>query len=102
MNKTSIMVTTGKNSIMSNSPLMTSANPFKRNNQEPLKDDSCVKFKMRETILTGKNDGLDSYDSIDSPTLKKNMMKGGHVYKESKFGAKKMEVEGEKENEYET
>lgn len=73
------MVNTGKNSLMSNSPLMTSANPFRRNVNEPLKDDSCVKFKMRETIMTGKNEAVDSSESIDSPTLKKNM-KSGHGY----------------------
>jgi hypothetical protein len=77
------MVNTGKNSIMCNSPLMTSANPFRKNNQEPLRDDSCVKFKMKETIMTGKTDTLDSHDSIDSPMLKRNMMNNNQ---KSRFG----------------
>lgn len=71
---------------MTNSPLMTSANPLKRN-PALLKDDSCLKFKMKETLLTGKTEGgYDSQDSmsIDSPQLKKNMMSSGQP-KESRF-----------------
>ena len=96
--KISIMVNGGgKNSIMCNSPLMTSANPFRKNNQEPLKDDSCVKFKMKENIMTGKIDSSETTDGIDSPLLKKNMLKNnGYVVKESRFGGeKKMEAERE-------
>lgn len=65
---------------------MTSANPFRKQNQEPLKEDSCVKFKMRENVMTGKTESLDSHDTIESPMLKKNMMHNGHTIKESRFG----------------
>jgi hypothetical protein len=42
---------------------------------------------MKETIMTGKTESLDSHDSIDSPMLKRNMMKNnGQVVKESRFG----------------
>lgn len=98
--KISIMVNHGKNSIMCNSPLMTSANPFRKNNQEPLKDDSCIKFKMKENVMTGKIDSSETTDSVDSPLLKKNMLKNnnGQVLKESRFGGeKRMEVEREYE-----
>jgi hypothetical protein len=73
-------------SIMANSPLMTSANPLKRN-PALLKDDSCLKFKMKETLLTGKMDGYESQDSMDSPQLRKNMVV--NQPKESRFGQEK-------------
>jgi hypothetical protein len=38
-----------------NSPLMTSANPLRKHG-EMLKDDSCLKFKMKESVLTGKTE----------------------------------------------
>jgi hypothetical protein len=60
---------------------MTSANPFRRHNQEPLKDDSCVKFKMKENIMTGKTEHMESHDSIESPMLKRNMMNNGQIIK---------------------
>jgi|JI6StandDraft_1071083.scaffolds.fasta_scaffold03488_1 serine/threonine protein kinase len=85
INKTSIMMKNNNSpSMMANSPLMTSANPLKRN-PGLLKDDSCLKFKMKETLMTGKMEGgYDSQDSIDSPQLKKNMLSSNQP-KESRF-----------------
>lgn len=69
------------------SPLMTSSNPLKRN-PGLLKDDSCLKFKMKETLMTGKTDTYeDSQNSIDSPQLKKNIAISQP--KESRFGQEK-------------
>lgn len=83
LNKTSIMVKNSP-SLVSNSPLMTSTNPLKKN-PALLKDDSCLKFKMKETLMTGKTEGgYDSQDSMDSPQLRKNMMAVSQP-KESRF-----------------
>ena len=84
LNKTSILVGT-KTSVL-NSPLMTSANPF-RKNQPLLKDDSCVKFKMRENVMTGKTESMESHNHVDSPLLKRNMSTFGH--QQSRFGDQK-------------
>lgn len=84
INKTSIMVNGS-----CNSPLMTSSNPL-RKNPEMLKDDSCLKFKMKESILTGKMEEYES-GSIDSPAMKKNMQMSNH--KESRFGQEKRLLE---------
>lgn len=79
LNKTSIMM--GKGAC--DSPLMTTSNPFRRV-AEPLKEDSCLKFKMKESVMTGKMDEYEN-SSIDSPTLKKSSSQQP-VYKESRFG----------------
>ena len=98
------MVNTSKASSLYNSPLMTSANPFRKNmQQELLKDDSCIKFKMKETVMTGKTEALerDSRDSIDSPMLKKSMMPNGQILKESRFGEeRKMNAERQEDASY--
>jgi hypothetical protein len=39
------------------SPLLTSANPY-RKKDTLLKEDSCLKFKMQENVLTGKTNGV--------------------------------------------
>jgi|JI6StandDraft_1071083.scaffolds.fasta_scaffold05101_3 serine/threonine protein kinase len=86
LNKTSIMVNGA-----CNSPLMTSCNPL-RKNPEMLKDDSCLKFKMKESILTGKTEEYES-GAIDSPAMKKNMQLGNN-HKESRFGQEKRLLAG--------
>lgn len=77
------MKQTQNNSLLCNSPLMTSSNPLRKNNQGLLKDDSCLKFKMKETLVTG----VDSIDSIDSPNIRKNNINLG--IKQSRFGLQK-------------
>jgi hypothetical protein len=78
----------GKTSIMNkvggecNSPLMTTADP-KRKKPELLKDDSCLKFKMKECIMTGKTDKEEESSFADSPNLKKSM---GGPAGQSRFG----------------
>jgi hypothetical protein len=63
---------------------MTTANPLRKNNPGGLlKDDSCLKFKMKDSIMTGKTETYDSHDSIDSPNIKKSMALQA---KESRFG----------------
>jgi hypothetical protein len=65
---------------------MTSSNPFRRI-AEPLKEDSCLKFKMKESVMTGKTTADDfENSSIDSPSIKKNSVPQQPVYKESRFG----------------
>ena len=44
-----------KTSIECNSPLMLTRNATRK--AAPLRDDSCLKFKMKETILTGREEG---------------------------------------------
>jgi hypothetical protein len=41
------------------SPLMTTKNKEKKN-PALLRDDSCLKFKMKENLMTGKTDEGDS------------------------------------------
>lgn len=61
----------------------SSESPILKKNQL-LKDDSCLKFKMKETLMTGKTDEVDSSsNSIDSPNLKKAL--SSYKPKESKF-----------------
>jgi hypothetical protein len=74
----------------SNSPLMTSANPLRKHG-DMLKDDSCLKFKMKESILTGNTEEFES-GAIDSPALKKSMLVGAN-HKESRFGQEKRLLE---------
>jgi hypothetical protein len=67
------------------SPLMTSSNPFRRQ-AEPLVDDSCLKFKMKESVMTGKTEEYEN-STIDSPNLKKAINSSQQpMYKESRFG----------------
>lgn len=76
MNKTSIMGC--------NSPLMTSADP-KRKRPELLKDDSCLKFKMKESVMNGRTEECES-STLDSPMIKKSL---AVQHKESRFAGKK-------------
>jgi len=55
-----------------------------------LRDDSCLKFKMKENLLTGRTDQSETVDEIDSPGFKKRPM-GGRNGVESRF--KKMAKE---------
>jgi hypothetical protein len=50
---------------------MTTKNK-ERKNPALLRDDSCLKFKMKENLMTGKTDEGDSVNEINSPLLKKN------------------------------
>lgn len=59
--------------IGSDSPLMTTKNK-ERKNPALLRDDSCLKFKMKENIMTGKTDVGDSVNEINSPVLKRNSL----------------------------
>lgn len=61
---------------------MTTADP-KRKKPELLKDDSCLKFKMKECIMTGKTDKEEESSFADSPNLKKSM---GGPAGQSRFG----------------
>jgi hypothetical protein len=65
------------------SPLMTSSNPIRKQNPL-LKDDSCVKFKMKENIMTGKTEAVDSTGTF-SPQLAKKVSGFTGVVKESRF-----------------
>ena len=48
-----------------------------KKNPALLRDDSCLKFKMKENILTGNTDEGDSVNEINSPLLKKNSTSNG-------------------------
>lgn len=54
-----------------------------RKNQGKLRDDSCLKFKMKENVMTGRTDqNEDSAEEIESPAVvKKKGVKTG----ESRF-----------------
>lgn len=73
---------------------MTSSNPLRKNNPM-LKDDSCVKFKMKENIMTGKTEGIDSSNGNFSPMLNKKTSAFTQP-KESRFCQEKKV--GQKEN----
>lgn len=61
-----------------------------RKNPGLLRDDSCLKFKMKENLLTGRTDQAgETVDEIDSPGIKKRPLVKGGV--ESRF--KKMAKE---------
>ena len=64
------------------SPLMMSKNRD-RKNKGLTRDDSCLKFKMKENVMTGKTDNCDTIDEIDSPANLKNKGQKGAV--DSKF-----------------
>lgn len=64
------------------SPLLMTKNNARKNPQL-LKDDSCLKFKMKENILTGRTDNSETVDEIDSPGLKMKPLRSGGV--ESRF-----------------
>lgn len=53
-----------------------------RKNPALLRDDSCLKFKMKENIMTGKVNNAEEIDAIDSPVLIK---KNTRQVKESRF-----------------
>lgn len=61
---------------------MTTKNK-ERKNPALLRDDSCLKFKMKENLLTGKADQGDSVNEINSPLLKKTV--NGTKGHESRF-----------------
>ena len=49
------------------SPLMTTKNK-ERKNKGLTRDDSCLKFKMKENVMTGRVDeNCDTLEEIDSP-----------------------------------
>lgn len=72
------------------SPLMTSADP-KRKRPELLKDDSCLKFKMKESVMNGRVEEYES-SALDSPQLKKSLGAGGGglSHKESQFANRRL------------
>jgi hypothetical protein len=52
-----------------NSPLMMSKNKD-RKNKGLTRDDSCLKFKMKENVMTGRTDESgETIDEIDSPAV---------------------------------
>jgi hypothetical protein len=52
-----------------NSPLMMSKNRD-RKNKGLTRDDSCLKFKMKENVMTGRTDESgETIDEIDSPAV---------------------------------
>lgn len=49
-----------------------------RKNPGMLRDDSCLKFKMKENVMTGRTDqNGETIEEIDSPALKKKATKNG-------------------------
>ena len=57
-----------------NSPLMTSKNREKKN-RGLTRDDSCLKFKMKENVMTGRTENCETLDEIDSPANLKHQAK---------------------------
>ena len=49
-----------------NSPLMMSKNK-ERKNKGLTRDDSCLKFKMKENVMTGRTENCETVEEIDSP-----------------------------------
>lgn len=39
------------------------------------RDDSCLKFKMKENVMTGNTENCDSINEIDSPAALHNKVK---------------------------
>lgn len=65
------------------SPLMMTKNNA-RKNPGLLRDDSCLKFKMKENLLTGRTDESgETVEEIDSPGIKKRNLPRNGV--ESRF-----------------
>jgi hypothetical protein len=64
-----------RTSMECDSPLMTTKNK-ERKNPALLRDDSCLKFKMKENLMTGNTDEGDSVNEINSPLLKKSANTG--------------------------
>jgi hypothetical protein len=65
------------------SPLMMTKNNA-RKHPGLLRDDSCLKFKMKENLLTGRTDqNGETVDEIDSPGIKKRPIPKNGV--ESRF-----------------
>lgn len=65
------------------SPLMMTKNNA-RKHPGLLRDDSCLKFKMKENLLTGRTDqNGETVDEIDSPGIKKRPVARNGV--ESRF-----------------
>lgn len=58
------------------SPLMTTKNK-ERKNQGLTRDDSCLKFKMKQNVMTGRTDESgEMIEQIDSPAvIKKKVIK---------------------------
>lgn len=50
-----------------------------RKNPQLLRADSCLKFKMKENILTGRIDESETVDEIESPGMKMRPMRNGAV-----------------------
>lgn len=65
-----------------NSPLMLTKNK-ERKNKGLVRDDSCLKFKMKENIMTGRTDESgETIEEIDSPAaIKQKVVKAN----ESRF-----------------
>lgn len=59
-----------------NSPLMMTRSKD-RKNKGLLRDDSCLKFKMKENVMTGRTDESgETIDEIDSPAaIKQRVVK---------------------------
>ncbi len=48
-----------------------------RKNPNLLKDDSCLKFKMKENLMTGRTDQSgETVEEIDSPGVKQRTTRG--------------------------
>lgn len=64
------------NSDQCNSPLMMTKNK-ERKGKGLLRDDSCLKFKMKENLMTGRTDqSTEMIEQIDSPaTIKARVVK---------------------------
>ena len=73
-----------------NSPLMTTSNPFRKQQGTELREDSCLKFKMKESVMTGKMEECET-SGCDSPNLRKSMQQG--PYKESRFGQERRQLD---------
>ena len=46
-----------------------------RKNKGLTRDDSCLKFKMKENVMTGHTDNCETFDEIDSPANLKHHAK---------------------------
>ena len=64
------------------SPLLMTKNNARKNPQL-LRDDSCLKFKMKQNLMTGRDENGETVEEIDSPGLKHRPARNGGV--ESRF-----------------
>ena len=53
---------------------MQSKNRDKKN-RGLTRDDSCLKFKMKENVMTGRTENCETLDEIDSPANLKQLAK---------------------------